>query len=285
MSDLAARFAELRPELHRYCARLMGSIVDGEDIVQETLTRAHEALLMSDEPPPLRPFLFRIAHNAAIDALRRHERRFTDVMADVPDPDDPTAHVDPAVVHMALAVFNRLPIAQRSVVILKDVLGCSLDEIAESTGMTLSAVKAALVRGRRALREHADEPVPPPPADRDERARLRAYAAKFNARDWDGLRSLVSDDTRLDLVARAERRGAAVREYYTRYAAIPSFRIVTGLLDGQPALALYEPADATKPRSFIAITFAGENVDVIRDFRYATYAAEMAATSFVADDV
>jgi RNA polymerase sigma-70 factor (ECF subfamily) len=284
MSDLAARFAELRPELHRYCARLMGSIVDGEDIVQETLTRAHEALLMSDDPPPLRPFLFRIAHNAAIDALRRHERRFTDVMADVPDPDDPTGHIDPAVVHMALAVFHRLPIAQRSVVILKDVLGCSLDEIAESTGMTLPAVTAALVRGRRTLREHADEPVPAPPADHEARARLRAYAAKFNARDWEGLRALVSDDTRLDLVARAERRGAAVREYYARYAAIPSFRVVPGLLDGRPALALYEPADAPTPRSFIAITWAdGMSVGVIRDFRYATYCAEMAASSFVAD--
>jgi RNA polymerase sigma-70 factor (ECF subfamily) len=285
-SDLAARFAALRPELHRYCARLMGSIVDGEDIVQETLTRAHQALLMSDDPPPLRPFLFRIAHNAAIDALRRHERRFTDAMAEVPDPDDPAAHVDPAVVHLALAVFHRLPLAQRSVVILKDVLGCTLEEIAESTGMTVLAIKAALVRGRRALREHAGDPVPAPPADRDERARLHAYAAKFNARDWEGLRALIGDDTRLDLVARAGRRGAAVGEYYTRYAANPSFRVVTGLLDGRPALAMYEPADAATPTSFIVITWADDaRIGVIRDFRYATYAAELAASSFVADDV
>lgn len=284
MTDLAARFAELRPELHRYCARLMGSIVDGEDIVQETLTRAHEALRMSDDPPPLRPFLFRVAHNAAVDALRRHERRFTDVVADVPDPDDSSGRVDPAIVHMALAVFHRLTVTQRSVVILKDVLGCTLEEIAESTGLTVLAVKAAQVRGRRALREQAGEPVPAPSVDREARARLREYAAKLNARDWEGLRALVTDDTRLDLVARAERRGRAVGEYYSRYQALPSFRVVPGLLDGRPALALHEPADSATPHSFIAIEWAGEQLGVIRDYRYVPYVAEMAETSFVPDE-
>ena len=272
---------QLRPELHRYCARLMGSIVDGEDIVQETLARAQGA------PEMTRPLLFRIAHNAAIDALRRHERRFTEPVAEVPeaaDAPDRADRIDPGIVHLALAVFQRLPVAQRSAVILKDVLGCTLEEIAESTGATVLAVKAALVRGRRTLREHADDPTPAPVLDPAERIRLHDYAARFNARDWDGLRALLTDESRLDLVAKAQRRGKAVGEYYERYAALPELRAVAGTLDGRPAIAVYAPPDSPVPGSFVLITWAGDRIDLIRDFRYVPYiAAEFATTSFVPD--
>ena len=267
--------AALRPALHRYTARLVGSIVDGEDLVQEALTRAHEAQAMT------RPQLFRIAHNAAIDALRRHERRFTEPVAEVPEaPDD--ERVDPGVVHLALAAFQRLPVAQRSAVILKDVLGFTAEEIAESTGATLLAVKAALVRGRRALREHAEAAAPPPALDDAERARLHAYAARFNARDWDGLRALLTDETTLELVARARRRGRAAGEYFGRYAELPAVRAVPGTLDGQPALAVYAPPDAPRPATFVVLTWDGEHLAAIRDYRYVPYVTELAASSFVA---
>jgi RNA polymerase sigma factor (sigma-70 family) len=68
--ELLALARELRPDLHRYCARLMGSVIDGEDVVQDTLVRAFVALQDLDEEPPLRPWLFRIAHNRALDLLR-----------------------------------------------------------------------------------------------------------------------------------------------------------------------------------------------------------------------
>lgn len=267
----------LRPALHRYCARLMGSIVDGEDIVQEALARALATTNMS------RPLLYRIAHNAAIDALRRHERRFAEPVADLPDAAADDEAIDPAVVHVALAAFQRLPVAQRSAVILKDVLGCTLDEIVESTGLTLLAVKSALVRGRATLRAHADDRAPAAPVDATERARLHEYAARFNARDWDGLRALLSDETRLELVARAERRGKAVGEYFARYAGIPELRAVPGLLDGRPALAVYAPPDAPAPGTFVVLAWDGDHLALIRDFRYADYALESAATSFVAE--
>jgi RNA polymerase sigma factor (sigma-70 family) len=69
-AGLFAQAGELRPELHRYCARLMGSVIDGEDVVQDTFVRAFVALQELDEAPPLRPWLFRIAHNRALDLLR-----------------------------------------------------------------------------------------------------------------------------------------------------------------------------------------------------------------------
>ena len=69
-AGLIALAGDLRPELHRYCARLMGSVIDGEDVVQDTLVRAFVALQDLEETPPLRPWLFRIAHNRALDLLR-----------------------------------------------------------------------------------------------------------------------------------------------------------------------------------------------------------------------
>src|SRR5882724_731153 len=69
--------SEIRPDLHRYCARMTGSISDGEDIVQETLARAYYALSELEEMPQLRPWLFQIAHNRALDFLRRYDRRMS----------------------------------------------------------------------------------------------------------------------------------------------------------------------------------------------------------------
>src|SRR5258706_9043771 len=67
--------SDIRPDLHRYCARMTGSVADGEDIVQETLARAYYALSELEELPNLRAWLFQIAHNRALDHLRRYDRR------------------------------------------------------------------------------------------------------------------------------------------------------------------------------------------------------------------
>src|SRR3982074_1486906 len=141
----------VRPELLRYCARLTGSVIEGEDIVQDTLAKAFYALSLSPDVPPLRPWLFRIAHNAAIDFLRSHARKVTDMHADIEEIAGFEDKPDPAVVRAALARFLSLPVTQRSAVILKDVLGHSLEETAETMGTTVMAVKAALVRGRGKL--------------------------------------------------------------------------------------------------------------------------------------
>src|SRR5689334_13308565 len=74
--------ADVRPELHRYCARVTGSVIEGEDIVQDTLAKAFYALSLAVEAPPLRPWLFRIAHNAAMDFLKSHGHKHTEARAD-----------------------------------------------------------------------------------------------------------------------------------------------------------------------------------------------------------
>jgi len=174
-------------------------------------------------------------------------------------------------VRAALARFIVLPVTQRSAVILKDVLGHSLEETAETMGTTVLAVKAALVRGRAKLLEATEVEITP---DVAARAQLDRYASLFNARDWDGLRALVADDCRLDLVSKSQRRGKEVRMYFTNYEkADVSLRVVR--LEGRLALAAHVEG-ATSPSYFILLDWEGSRVSTIRDFRYVPYVASEA---------
>ncbi len=273
--DFLSLVGDLRPELHRYAARLTGSVVEGEDIVQETLAKAFYAVGQLPELPPLRPWLFRIAHNTAIDFLKSHGHKYTEVRADlsdVVDLDAADAAPDAITVRAALAEFVSLPVSQRSAVILKDVLGHSLEECAETMGSTVMAVKAALVRGRSKLRSEADESAG---LDQQKRAELERYATLFNARDWEGVRALVGEDCRLDLVSKSQRRGKQVGMYFGRYEK-EDVRLEAGRLDGELALAAYV-GGAPRPAYFILLDFDQGKVKSIRDFRYVPYIAREAA--------
>lgn len=251
----------IRAELHRYCARLTGSVIDGEDIVQDALAKAFYALAMLPEPPPLRPWLFRIAHNAALDHLKRHGVKLTTPVAEVVDVVDEAQ--DPYVTRLALARFVALPVIQRSAVILKDVLGHSLEETAETMETTVMAVKAALVRGRKALRD-ADAPAELTEGNREQ---LERYAALFNRRDWDGVRALVGEDCRLDLVSKSQRRGKAVKLYFDRQAK-ENITLRVARLEGRWVLAAERD---NGPPYVILMDFADGEVANIRDYRYVPY--------------
>jgi len=261
--------ADIRPELHRYCARLTGSVIDGEDIVQESLAKALYALSQSPEMPPLRPWLFRIAHNTAMDFLKSHGHKLTEARADFDDVADYVETPDPAVVRAALARFMALPVTQRSAVVLKDVLGHSLEETAETMGTTIMAVKAALVRGRKNL--SGDRTLPPTTA---ERADLDKYVTLFNARDWDGVRAMVADECKLDLVSKSQRRGKQVGFYFSNYEK-ERYQLRVVLVDGRTAVGVYAP-NAERPSYFMLLDFEDGRVKTIRDFRYVPYIANEA---------
>lgn len=271
--------SEVRPELFRYCARMTGSVFDGEDIVQDALAKAHDALTRMTPPTALKPWLFRIAHNAAMDFLKKRERKLVELVADVPDSADAVeGEVDPDLVDAALTVFVALPPAQRSALVLKDVLGHSLEQTAATMGTTVAAVKGALARARANVAAHvtggraarSKEP------SGEEQANLRRYADLFNARNWDGLRALLGEEARLDLVSREERRGVRPTEYYSHYAVIvlaEDLSAVPGLVDGAPAIAVFRPASSRVPSYFILLEWEGQRVALIRDFRYVPYIA------------
>ena len=285
MTEARERFmelvAEVRPELHRYCARMTGSAFDGEDVVQDTLAKAYYALAEMESPPPLRPWLFRIAHNTAMDFLRRYEHLNVEAVADVGvvadmlESAEPEEHgPDGERVEAALKVFAALPPVQRSALALKDVLGLSLEQTAATMGISVAAVKGALVRARANVA--AVSPSGATWAGVVDVERLRRYADLFNARDWDALRALFGEETRLDVVSRYQRRGRSAAQYFTRYSEIAPFedlRAEAGWVDGLPAIAIFRPASSSRPAYFIRLNWRDDRVAQVRDFRYVPYIA------------
>lgn len=244
---------------------MTGSAVDGEDLVQETLL---EALTSAPEPSRLRAWAFRTAHNRAIDRWRSYDRRMrepTDALVTAPDPtpaaDEQLARQE--AVRAALSRFVELPPLQRSCVILKDVLEHSLDEIATLLETTVAAVQAALHRGRRALREQvpAEAPAVSPV--------LARYAALFGARDWDGVRAMLADDVRLDVIDRARKLGREdVGRYFGNYERLTDWGVEPRVIDGQQTLAVSRGGVLAH---LIAITIDGERVAAIRDYFHVPY--------------
>jgi RNA polymerase sigma-70 factor (ECF subfamily) len=279
---LEKMLAELRPRLHRYCARMTGSAVDGEDVVHETLVKVLESPPDIDNFSLLERWLIRVAHNTAIDFLRQRARRAaTQTTEDLDMIVDPSATLDTSeTARVSLRTFMRLPPLQRSTVIFKDVLGYSLDEIAEFTQSSIAAVKSALQRGRASLAELAREPddAPLPVLDDHERSLLATYAARFNARDFDAVRDMLADEARLDLVNRMQASGKShVSNYFGNYSRLGGWRLGVGMVDRKPALLAFDPDDVLgAPLYFVTIEWAGDRVASIRDFRYARYALEAA---------
>lgn len=273
------QLGEMRPMLHRYCARMAGSAVDGEDIVQETLIKAVEAFGRGPIDN-LQGWLFRIAHNASMDFLRRRRRQEAVHSEEDPDmiADESASAAARYAASTALRTFMQLPTAQRGTVILMDVLGYSLHEVGEITGLTVPAVKAALHRGRVRIRELAERPGEPVVWSEGELARLSAYAERFNAHDFDAVRTMLADDVALELVSRKRAAGfKEVSRYFSNYAGIGDWQLRPGLADGRPALLVLDTAAPDAPPSyFVLVEWKDGQIIRIRDFRYARYVADSA---------
>jgi RNA polymerase sigma-70 factor (ECF subfamily) len=283
-----ALVADLRPDLHRYCARLTGSVIDGEDVVQDAIAKGLAALDRLEAGAPLRAWLFRIAHNQALDLLRRRAVRAAepiDAAEDAADPEAPDpleALMRQEAVRTAVARFVELPPSQRSAIILKDVLDHSLQDIADLLDLTVDAVKAHLARGRarlKAINARAVEAVRPPPPS----AAVARYAALFNQRDWDGLRALLADDVRLNQATYAPRRGSAdVGRFFTIYSGLERVRLQAAWLDGREVLAAF-PGDASEPAYFMWIEWADGQIAFIHDYRYTRYILDGAELQLAED--
>jgi len=288
-AELLALAGELRPELHRYSARLMGSVVDGEDVVQDAFARAFVALDELEEAPALRPWLFRIAHNRALDLLRNRAIRDAEPIEaayEVADPEslDPVeALMRREAVETAVSRFVKLPTVQRSVVILKDVLDQSLEDIAGLLDLTVNAVKAHLARGRARLKvinaEAPAETAPRPPSPA-----VARYVALFNRRDWDGLRAMLADDVRLIQSSYPLRAGRAeVGMFFGIYARQPPARVGPAWLDGREVIAVWEDSRAAKPSYFMWLEWTDGRISFIRDYRHVPYVVDDAELVLASD--
>ncbi|BAM90311.1 putative RNA polymerase sigma subunit [Bradyrhizobium oligotrophicum S58] len=288
-TELVALAEQLRPELHRYCARLMGSVIDGEDVVQDALTKALVAADEMRDVTTLRAWLFRVAHNRALDLLRSRAIRTVEPMetanhvADDATPDALEMMMRQDAIRTAVSRFTELSIVQRSVLILKDVLDEPLADIAALLNLSVDSVKAHLARGRArlaAINAVADAQAPSRPAS-DAVAR---YVALFNRRDWDGLRALLAYDVRLHQSTHPVRVGSVdVGMFFGIYAKFDGVWLTPAWLEGREVVAVFENRGDARPSYVMWLTWRDGKISFIRDYRYVRYVIADAELVLAAD--
>ena len=296
-------FAELtgphRRELHVHCYRMLGSFEDADDAVQDTLLAAWRGLAGFQARASVRTWLYRVATNTCLNQIRTASRRpqmteplpasapvptgaetvtwlqpYPDALLDaLPDSSPgPDARVEQqeAVSLAFITALQLLSPRARAVLILRDVLGFTAREVAETLGSTEEAVAMTLSRARASLRAGTQTPRP---RTRAEETLVRRLAAAFTAHDIDAVVRLLAEDVRISmppLPAVWEGRERAA-EFVTEVAfrLVPQPRFVLTRANGQPALAVYsrdEPNDRWHASGLLVITPRGAEVAALTRF-------------------
>ncbi|GAA2318957.1 sigma-70 family RNA polymerase sigma factor [Nonomuraea roseoviolacea subsp. roseoviolacea] len=273
-----------RGELVAYCYRMVGSVHEAEDLVQETLLRAWKARDRYDPTrASVRTWLYRIATNVCLSALDGRARRPLPSGLGAPG-DDPGAPLTPAFdvpwlqpfpdarfdvevradLRLALvAAMQTLSARQRAVLVLREVLGFSAAEVAVQLGTTVPAVNSALQRARAALADAGEAEEVAEPDDPRVRAVIGRYARAFEAADVPALVRLLTDDAVLEMPPvplwyRGRRDyGLFMRRVFDMRGTEWGVRALTA--NGQPALAAYapEPGGGLQLHTLQVFTVAG----------------------------
>ena len=269
------RLKALRPRLHRYCARMTGSAINGEDVLQDTLVKALHARAQGAEVDNLEGWLFRIAHNTSLDFVRD---RFRNTVVPLSEHLEAVPIPEADIVAISFQTFLRLPQLQRCAVILKDVLGHSVDEIAGIAECSATAAKSALQRGRAALRRLAQAPEDTrlPLISDSDRQKITAYVQLFRNGEFEAIRAMLADDVKLDLVNRLQLEGRdKIAPYFTRYAEVTKWRFALGAVEGLPAMLVFDSTGPmARPAHFVLIGWSEGRIVKIRDFLFAPYVLE-----------
>jgi RNA polymerase sigma-70 factor (ECF subfamily) len=266
-----------RPELQVHCYRILGSLQDAEDVLQETMLAAWTGLAGFEGRSSVRTWLYRIATNRCLNQLRAAERRPQAVLpAGAPDPERlgevpwlqpfPDSLLDGLPDHQPgpearyesreaislafITAMQYLPPRQRATLILRDVLGYPAGDTADLLGITVVAANNALKRARASLKRSGPRASgrATPPTKEDE-ALLRRFVDAFMTFDVDTMVALMSDDVWLRMPpAPFEFHGReAARQFFSAVAAQrrPAARIVPTAANGHPAWGAYRPDPTT----------------------------------------
>src|SRR5919198_6745681 len=280
LMDLSAAMSRHRRELHVHCYRMLGNFEEAEDLVQETFLRAWRARESFGGGEGLRAWLYKIATNACLDALRARSRRPVSSYADLPwlqpypdrllDEIAPTEDQPDAVVvgreTIALAyvaMIQLLPARQRAVLILRDVLDWSAKETAELLEMTPAGVNSALQRARATMaanRPHGRSGRPPATPTREELEIVRRTIAAHEKADGAALAEMLRDDVRIAMPPLPywfSDKASFVPDLESNLRAAGDWRLVPIGANRSPAVASYlrAPGDSE---------FRGLKIDVIR---------------------
>jgi RNA polymerase sigma-70 factor (TIGR02960 family) len=293
-----------RRELQVHCYRILGSVQDAEDLVQETLVAAWRGLDRFEQRASLRVWLYRIATNRCLNALRDRRRRPREHQPMVPPPEPtrlgepiwlepyPEALLDgvgnvslgPEARYQAseatalafVAALQHLPPRQRCVFVLRDVLGFRATEVAAILDCTETSAKGALQRARAALRQRlpaapTDDVALPP--SRREREVVDQFASAVEAGDIAGVVALLTDDAWVTMPPQPyEYQGhAAIAEFLEDRTRLrgASFRLVPTRANGQPAFGCYLPDRDTSTApgyGLMVLTVRGERISAITWF-------------------
>jgi RNA polymerase sigma-70 factor, ECF subfamily len=292
-----------RRELELHCYRILGSLQDAEDMLQETLLAAWRGLEQFQGRASLRTWLYRIATNRCLNLLRSNARRPAKEVPPMPEPTPPTRLSEPlwlqpypdtrleglpdtapgpaaryerkeAIALAFVAGLQRLSPLQRTALVLRDVLGFSASESASILETTEASVKGALQRARAALAERPIDPSRAPlPDSPQERELVGRFAEAFERGNTAAVVALLTDDAWVTMPPYPfEYQG---KEDITRFLEDRArvrgapLRLVPTRANGQPAFACYldDPyAPVARPFSFLVLTLDGEQISAITAF-------------------
>jgi RNA polymerase sigma-70 factor (ECF subfamily) len=284
-----------RGELHVHCYRMLGSVLDAEDLVQETLLRAWRARATFQEQASPRTWLYRIATNACLTALARRPRRL--LPEDLGAPSHEVAWLEPypdrlldAVADAALgpeglydqreatelafiAALQHLPPRQRAVLLMRDVVGLAVAEVAEQLDSSREAISSAHQRARATLQQRLQRTTPRS-LNAGERQLLERYVAAWESGDLDAFVGLLAEDVLLSMPPMPEwfAGRAAVRGFFAWAWSPPGpgpFRLHRTSANARPAFGLYGRApdgEGYTPQAIQVLTLDGNRIARVHGF-------------------
>jgi RNA polymerase sigma-70 factor (TIGR02960 family) len=271
-----------RRELQLHCYRILGSVPDAEDVLQETLLAAWRGLDRFEERASVRAWLYRIATNRSLNVLRGNrwaEPCPDTLLEDLPDtaPGPEARYETRESLGLAfVAGLQRLPPRQRAALVLRDVLGFRAAEVAGMLDSTETSVNSALQRARATLGSQLprrDAERPPLPRSARERELAGRFADAFENADIDGVVALLTDDASLTMPPEPlEVRGPAAIAAFFRQQVRPGERRVRlrpTRANGQPAFGYYlrDPGSpVARGHGLIVLTLAGDRIGAITRF-------------------
>jgi RNA polymerase sigma-70 factor (TIGR02960 family) len=302
-SELVAPY---RHELQVHCYRLLGSVHDAEDALQETMLAAWQGLPGFEQRASIRTWLYKVATSRCLLALRTRRRRpqtdwpppglalpeasgVNEVTWLEPYPDallagladqvpGPEAQVEAAeAISLAfVTALQLLPPRQRAVLVLRDVLGYHASEVAELLDATLESVTSALKRARATVQARSSgtpHPSPPPPRSAQERDLVARLTAAYEAGSVDELVALLAEDVLLVMppIPLVYSGRDLVAEFLAAFVFAPgnSFQVVPVRANGQPALAMYLRGPSTaesRANGVMVFTLAGSQISAMTRF-------------------